>query len=426
MKVTFNNLKTPLILWGMVTLFFAFQFILRLTVGILREDIMAKYQIDTMLFASLAGFYYLGYAGFQIPIGILLDKFHPKNVAVAFMLLTCLGTLIFFKAYSYNMLLLGRFLIAVGSASAFLSVVKITNSYFPKKYHSMMLGLSFTIGLAGAVFGSNPTKYIFNNFGYENSFLALMLCVLAIAVFTLSINDKKAMRFDVKEAKNLNLARFIQLLTNKYILIIGILGGFMVGSLEGFADLWAIPFLSTTQNLSQDQSIFMTSCVYMGMCFGGPLLAYVNKYFKQVTKLIALTGMLTCGIFIVFFNFQISFNFITFLMFLMGILCCYQLLVFIFVEHFVDKSLIGATIAIINCINMSFGWLFHKLIAMLLFYQGYESMNENNLAIYSSDSYYVALSVVPILGFLGSIGFLVLGYFYYKSNRNTRVNEIQY
>jgi len=113
-------------------------------------------------------------------------------------------------------------------------------------------------------------------------------------------------------------------------------------------------------------------------------------------------------------------------MFLMGILCCYQLLVFIFVEHFVDKSLIGATIAIINCINTSFGWLFHKLIAMLLFYQGYESMNENNLAIYSADSYNVALSVVPILGFLGSIGFLVLGYFYYKSNRNTRVNEIQY
>ena len=425
MRVTFNNLKNPLMLWIMLTLFFAFQFILRLTVGILREDIMGQYQIDTILFGSLAGFYYLGYAGFQIPIGILLDKFRPKNVAVTFMLITCVGTIIFANAPNYNILLLGRFLIAIGSASAFLSIVKIINSYFPKKYHSMMIGISFTIGLAGAVFGSNPTKYIFNVFGYNNSFLAIILSIFAISIITFSINDKNSTRFDVKEAKSLNLARFIQLITNKYIIIIGVLGGFMVGSLEGFADIWAIPFLQTTQNLSEHESIFTTSCVYMGMCAGGPLLAYINKYFKSSTTLITLTGIFTCFIFLILFNFQISFNIIALLMFIMGILCCYQLLVFIFVENFVEQSLIGATIAIINCINMSFGWLFHKLIAILLDYQG--GINgDTNITIYSADSYYAAMSIVPILALIGSLGFLVLGYFYNTSNHNTRTEQINY
>ena len=37
-----KKLKVPLILWSIVTTFFAFQFILRLSAGILREDIIKK------------------------------------------------------------------------------------------------------------------------------------------------------------------------------------------------------------------------------------------------------------------------------------------------------------------------------------------------------------------------------------------------
>ncbi len=130
-----NPYYTPLFIWFCASLFFAFQFILRLSTGILREEIMQKFSINTIEFGTLAGYYYLGYAGMQLPIGILLDKFNYRIVLFAAILLTSLGTSGFVLSSSFNHLLLSRLMIGAGSAAGFLSVAKIINSYFPPKYH---------------------------------------------------------------------------------------------------------------------------------------------------------------------------------------------------------------------------------------------------------------------------------------------------
>ena len=197
----------------------------------------------------------------------------------------------------------------------------------------------------------------------------------------------------------------------------GILGGLMVGALEGFGDIWAIPFFSQTQNLSQNDSIFVASFLYIGMCVGGPLLAHLNQYFKLITSLIALTGALICFIFYLLFQYQLNMHVISILMFIMGILCCYQLLIFVLAEKIVAKSLMGATIAIINCINMSFGSFFHKIIGIVA---------ELNTEAGCEVNYTQSLLVVPMCAAIGALGFVILGYYYYfNSNRNTRedINE---
>jgi predicted MFS family arabinose efflux permease len=120
------SLKKPLLLWSLASIFFAFQFILRLSTGILREEIIQKFAIDTIAFGTVAGYYYLGYAGMQIPIGIMLDKFNFRIVTFISILATSLGTLTFVASENFNYLLIGRFMIGAGSAVGFLSVAKIT------------------------------------------------------------------------------------------------------------------------------------------------------------------------------------------------------------------------------------------------------------------------------------------------------------
>ena len=158
------SLKKPILLWSLASLFFAFQFILRLSTGILREEIIQRFAIDTIAFGTLAGYYYLGYAGMQLPIGIMLDKFDFRVVTFVSIVVTALGTFTFATSSDFNYLLIGRLMIGAGSAVGFLSVAKITTRYFPVKYHSIMLGFSFTFGLIGAVFGVTPMKLLFNHF----------------------------------------------------------------------------------------------------------------------------------------------------------------------------------------------------------------------------------------------------------------------
>ncbi len=390
-------------LWCLANLFFAFQFILRLSAGILREDIIQKFSVDAASFGTLAGYYYLGYSGAQIPLGIMLDRLSFRFVTSIAIATAGIGTLTFVTTDNWNLLLFGRFLIGAGSGVAFLSVAKITTTYFEEKYHSLLLGFSFTFGLIGAVFGATPMQLLFDQFGYNDTFnmLALIAFLLAGAMLLFG-------KIDDTQTSNTNniFSSVIKLLLNPKILLIGISGGLMVGSLEGFADVWAIPFFSQIFAMSKNESRTITSFVYIGMCCGGPLLALSASFLRSANFMIFLTGTFTIVVFLILFYLSpLSLTSSAILMFFLGILCCYQVLVFTVVSSQVKASDAGLAIAVTNCINMSFGHFFHSVIGNALQNNWNGAVNEAGSALYTADNFIYALAIIPICCFIGQLGF---------------------
>lgn len=401
-----QSLGKPLLLWGLANLFFAFQFILRLSAGILREDIIQKFQIDAASFGTLAGYYYLGYAGMQIPLGIMLDQMSFRIVAFLAIITASIGTIIFVATDNWHFLLLGRLLIGAGSGVAFLAVAKITKTYFHEKYHSLMLGFSFTFGLTGAVFGAAPMKYLFDHFGYDNTFNALAIVGFAIALLMLFFGKIEKKRKSEEDLGKRVVAEILTLIMNPRIIVVGICGGLMVGSLEGFADVWAIAYFNQVYGMSQTQSTMVTSFVYIGMCVGGPILAIAAGLVRSANFMIFITGILTIGVFVILFCVPtMSIIFSASLMFFLGILCCYQVLVFTVVGSYVSVASAGMAIALTNCINMSFGHLFHMAIGNIIQENWSGAVNDIGMALYSRETFVIALAVIPVCCFIGQLGF---------------------
>jgi predicted MFS family arabinose efflux permease len=410
-RSTLKRLKAPIALWSIATTFFAFQFILRLSVGILREDIIQKFHIDTAAFGTMAGYYYLGYAGMQIPLGIMLDKFNFRMVTAVAIMITVLGTLTFVLADNWNIVLLGRFLIGAGSAVGFLSVAKVIKLFFEEKYHAFMIGFAFTFGLIGAAIGGAPMRLLFNHFGYYVTFMSLASLGTLIAVVVLIVKDKRIERADTSPNAHPTFKQIINLLCNPKILLVGFAGGLMVGPLEGFADVWAMPFFQHVHNLSENNAIFITSLVFIGMCVGGPLLAYFAKKTGSNILVIAMTGALTVIVFfIVFFVQNLSMLILGTLMFYLGILCCYQVLVFASVSDLVERSCAGIAIAIINCLNMSFGHFFHKIISTTIQKYWDGAMSLAGSPVYNYETYIYGLLVIPVSCLAGTIIFLYMSF----------------
>ena len=104
-------------LWCLTVFFFAYQFVLRLSPGVLIDEIMLKEHIGAATFGLITSFYYIGYAGMQIPIGLLLDKFGVRYV-VAISAITCvLGNMPLLLSDHWLLSLFGRFLIGIGLVS---------------------------------------------------------------------------------------------------------------------------------------------------------------------------------------------------------------------------------------------------------------------------------------------------------------------
>lgn len=79
--------------WIIASIFYAYQYILRVMPSIMMNDITAQFHIDATVFGQFSGVYYLGYSLMHLPIGILLDRFGPRKIMTLCILLPVVGLL---------------------------------------------------------------------------------------------------------------------------------------------------------------------------------------------------------------------------------------------------------------------------------------------------------------------------------------------
>src|SRR3984885_10674396 len=96
--------------WINVSIFYAYQYVLRVMPSIMLNDITSQFHIDATVFGQFSGVYYIGYSLMHLPIGIMLDRFGPRKIMTGCILLTLVGLvpLIFADHWIYP--IAGRFL----------------------------------------------------------------------------------------------------------------------------------------------------------------------------------------------------------------------------------------------------------------------------------------------------------------------------
>lgn len=254
-------------------------------------------------------------------------------------------------------------------------------------------------------------RILFNDFGYNTTFIGLALAGAVIAAVIMLINDKKIERMEHNPNTHPTLKQILSLLKNPLILLPGIAGGLMVGPLEGFADVWAMPFFEHIHHLQTNNAIFTASLVFFGMCAGGPILAYLASRVGSNIIIIAFTGILTFTIFVcLLVVHNINLTILGGMMFFLGILCCYQVLIFAFVSDMIDRSCAGIAIAIINCLNMSFGHFFHYFISNNIQKHWDGIQNTLGVPIYDFNAYLYGIAIIPLGSLLGTVIFVYLSF----------------
>ena len=396
-----------LFMWLFPLFFFAYQFILRLWPGLMMQPLMVQYSIDAGSFGLLAASYYYGYAGMQIPIAILLQKFGARSIIAIFAVLCGLAMFLFSSTNNFYVALLSRFLIGAGSAVGFLGISQVISEWFRKDQYANMVGLSFSFGLLGAVYGGKPLSLLLSH--YDSHVVALVLSLVSIfiacAVILVVRQPSSPNKAQLNSFKFTDLTR---LLSSKYVWILAIANLLMVGGLEGFADVWGVSYLMTAYSFNKADAALLCSFIYVGMLFGGPLLALLAKRFGNY-KVLCACGFSLCLVFCLLLS--NSFNnwlLLCSLFFVIGILCCYQVIVFAAGANLVAPGLLGISIAFLNCINMLGGSFFHTFIGKMMecFWTG--ALDGQGVKIYSLHTFQYALSLIPLCAGVGAFGIYYL------------------
>lgn len=384
--------------WVIASIFYAYQYILRVMPNIMLSDIMDQFGISAATFGQFSGVYYIGYSLMHLPIGIMLDRFGPKKVMTASILLTVVGLSPLVFAEHWTFPILGRFLIGIGSSAAILGVFKIIRMTFSEQLFPRMLSLSVTIGLIGAIYGGGPVSYMRDIFGYQTVIELIAFAGIALAAITYWVIP------DIKdeEQKTTVFSDIKEVLSNRRVIFACLFAGLMVGPLEGFADVWGTVFLKQVYGFEGTVAASMPSMIFIGMCFGAPVLSYIADKVGSYLATIIGSGMIMAFGFAAMIFLPLPSAILSLSFILVGVCCAYQILAIYKASTYVKERVAGLTTAVANMIIMIFGYAFHTIIGGVVDAMG--GPTESLALIYG-------ISVIPITLVMGTVGFMtLLGY----------------
>ena len=129
----------------------------------------------------LTAVYFLTFAAFQIPLGLLLDRFGPRRVQSCLLLSAALGAALFAWGDDRDALLLGRALIGLGVAGGLMASFKAITLWFPSARWPLVNGCFLAMGGLGAMAATAPVEAVLHITDWRGLFLGLSVATVAVA-----------------------------------------------------------------------------------------------------------------------------------------------------------------------------------------------------------------------------------------------------
>src|SRR3990167_6963527 len=172
--------------WLMVAcgmMFYCFNYFLRVSPRVMQNELSDAFHITATQFGALAGLYYLAYTPMQIPAGMIYDKFGPRIVLCAACLIAVSGLAVFVSAHSYQIAGLGRFMIGLGCAFAYIGTLKLASVWLPTNRFATVAGLTTAIGMISGALAQRFLNHIVQAVGYQHALKSALFIGMVLSLF---------------------------------------------------------------------------------------------------------------------------------------------------------------------------------------------------------------------------------------------------
>ncbi len=281
-------------MWLCAALFYGFQFIIRVSPGVMVNNMMSSLGLEACIMGALTSLYYYGYSTLQVPAGLILDNIGQRRPITAALLLCSLGCLVFASSTTVVFLSFGRFLMGLGSAFAFLSSLKLATINFPPQRLALFVGLTMLIGTTGATSAGYPLGILIKYTSWQTAMYILAVMSFALALLAYAIvrdRNERIKGVNFKESARGMFQTFLQIIKNPQTWIYGLFGFLMYVPLSGFADLWGAPYIQNVFKVEDHIAAGAVTIFYVGIGAGSPLWSYILSSLESYKKCM-ITGAL--------------------------------------------------------------------------------------------------------------------------------------
>ncbi len=356
---------------------------------------MHEQNLSALIAGLLSSSFYYVYTTYQIPVGILFDKYNTRTLMTVNAALCSLGCFIFATAHTLPILFLGRLTIGAGSAFAFVGLSHLLRQHFPMKQYAFMIGLSETLGFTVTVFGMIGMGTFINTFGWRyfisgagvTGVLITLLCWQLIP----SHKPETTINYRYKD-------QLMMILKNKLAWINGIFVCLEFSVITVFAAMWAVPFLQLKLNCTIETASVLTSMILLGAGLSCPLFGQLSIYLSKRKPLIHASCLSTAVLFLIALYLPTqNVLFIGTLLFIIGLCCGAYMLAYSIANELAPPESLSTCTGFTNTLAMLSAPILQPVVGYLL------DTYSAKPGVFTLSDYQSALLIIPAALVIASV-----------------------
>jgi type IV secretory pathway TrbF-like protein/predicted MFS family arabinose efflux permease len=245
--------------------------------ALISGPLISELGLDAANLGLLTSVYFLTLAAAQIPIGALLDRYGPRRVQSALLLIAAAGAALFATSQGFPLLVVARAMIGFGVAASLTAAVKAVVLWFPRERVALLNGCMIMLGALGAVTATTPAERLVEWIGWRGLFeLLAMATALAATVIYFAVPEPVAPR-----ANRFSSANLRTIYADRRFWKIAPLSATSVGSAWALQGLWAAPWFTDVERLSREALIGHLFIMAVAVSVGALVLGTVADRLRR-------------------------------------------------------------------------------------------------------------------------------------------------
>jgi predicted MFS family arabinose efflux permease len=163
--------------------------------AVLAPTLAAEFGLTAGGLGLLSSVYFLSFAVCQLPVGVAMDRFGPRRVNAALLLVAALGGTWFAHAESAAAAIAARAVIGVGVSACLMASLTAFVLWYPPGRLSTMNAVAFSAGALGAMTTTVPLELLLRSWHWRQAFMLIVGATVAVSlVLWLWVPDRSARR----------------------------------------------------------------------------------------------------------------------------------------------------------------------------------------------------------------------------------------
>jgi MFS family permease len=376
--------------WFIAALFYSYEFIHRVVPSILTNEMRIAFNVNENQLGLIGATYFYAYAFFQLPAGILIDKYGARRLLILACAILTLGSFLFTFTHVSFIAIFSRFLIGAGSAFAFIGCLKIASYWLSPNLFPLVVGLTNLFGTLGALSGGMPLSFAVEHYGWQKALVLLSMVGLLLTFL---------MGFFLHDKRHIGRATMQPLLSGLFLVVktpqswlIALYGALLVVPIITLPEMWGVEYLKIAYQIPATQAASLTHTIFIGTAIGGPILGFMMSLIRQPLLSMFLATLLAfLALMLFIFVPEMPYSYLYILLFFYGFFTANMLLCFSLITQHFPKWAQGSAIGFTNTIVMIMGGLAQHFTGILL-----ERLRIQHDFVYLVEDYQLALTFLPI------------------------------